>query len=50
MVSSNDWWTWAHETLVPQLRAGPYYNGDAPFGLRGFIGDKNNRIMGWVAL
>eukprot|EP00094_Tigriopus_californicus_P011733 TCALIF_11336-PA protein Name:"Similar to lov-1 Location of vulva defective 1 (Caenorhabditis elegans)" AED:0.02 eAED:0.02 QI:96/0.94/0.83/1/0.71/0.80/36/119/3138 len=50
IVSSNDWWDWAHSTIVEELRAQPYYNGQTPFGLRGFIGDKVHRIMGYGIL
>ncbi len=48
--NSNDWWRWAHKTLIPQLRAQNHYNGVPPFGLRGFIGDHTNRIMGYALL
>ena len=49
-MTSNDWWEWAHLTLVPELRAQAHYNGQAPYGLRGFIGDHTNRIMGYAIL
>ena len=48
--TSNDWWQWAHTTVVDQLRAQSYYNGHPPYGLRGYIGDKTNRILGHAVL
>ena len=50
VVTSNDWWDWANSGIVDQLRAQNYYNGQPPYGLRGFIGDKTNRIMGYGIL
>ena len=50
IVTSNDWWAWAHATLIPELRAQSWYNGEPPFGLRGYIGDKTNRIMGYPVM
>lgn len=50
IVTSNDWWNWIHSTAVDALRAQRYYNGMPAYGLRGFIGDKTNRIMGYGVL
>ena len=50
IVTSNDWWEWCHNTMVNELRAQNYYNGVPPYGLRGFIGDKVNRIMGYAVI
>ena len=36
--TSNDWWTWIHKTAVTELKAASWYNGQPPYGLRGFIG------------
>ena len=48
--TSNDWWDWAHNTFISELRAQAWYNGQPPFGLRGYIGDKTNRIIGYPLL
>ena len=37
-------------TTTLELRAQPLYNGQPPYGLRGFIGDLQNRIMGYGML
>ena len=50
IVTSNDWWDWCHKTAVDGLRAQSFYNGMPPYGLRGFIGDKTNRILGYGVL
>ena len=33
-----------------RLQAGPLYNGAPPYGLRGFIGDHTQRILGYATL
>ncbi|KAL3211152.1 hypothetical protein MRX96_000836 [Rhipicephalus microplus] len=48
--SAQQFWKWSRDVLVPNLKAGPWYNGDQPFGLRGFLGDRVNRIMGFASL
>ena len=48
--NANDWWRWIHKTAVSELKAGPLYNGQPPYGLRGFIGDYQSRIMGYGTL
>lgn len=50
IVTSNDLWNWIHNTAVPGLRAQSFYNGMPAYGLRGFMGDKTNRIMGYGVL
>ncbi|KAK8779497.1 hypothetical protein V5799_019173 [Amblyomma americanum] len=50
ITSAEQFWKWSREALVPNLKAGPWYNGGQPFGLRGFLGDRVNRIMGFAAL
>lgn len=50
-ISSTDgFYDYLRETVVPQLKIGDWYNGQQPFGLRGFINDKVNRIMGYGVL
>ena len=35
---------------MPELRAQAHYNGVPPHGLRGFVGDHTNRLMGYGVL
>ena len=39
-------WRWAHSTLLSELKAGPLYNGQPPYGYRGYAGDKVQRVLG----
>ena len=48
--TSNDWWNWAHATVVDEVMAQPHYNGLPPYGLRGYIGDHTHRIMGYATI
>ncbi len=41
---------WARSGLVNSLRATNYYNKAPPLLLRGFIGDKVSRIMGFATM
>jgi len=40
LVTTSDWWDWAEATIVNQLRVAAMYNGQPPYGLRGYIGIK----------
>ena len=44
----NQWWMWVNTTLIPGVRVQPWYNGDPPYGLRGYLDDRVNRIIGAV--
>ena len=48
--TSDDFWRWAHSTLVSEIKAGPLYNGQPPYGLRGYLGDHTQRMMGFANL
>ena len=48
--NTDDWFRWAHKTLVSELKAGPLYNDQPPYGFRGYIGDLTQRIMGYATL
>ena len=48
--TTNDWWKWMHVTAVTELKAASWYNGQPPYGLRGFIGDMQSRVMGYGTL
>ena len=48
--TSDDLWKWIHKTALPEMKASSWYNGQPPYGLRGFIGDKQSRMMGYGTL
>ena len=41
---------WMKTTMVDGIRADTWYNGDPPIGQRGFINDRNSRLMGWATM
>ncbi|XP_069178993.1 polycystin-1-like protein 2 [Procambarus clarkii] len=43
-------WRYLYHGLLPNLRAGKYYNDKPPYGLRGFLNDQSNRIMGYATI
>ena len=45
-----DMWKWTNQTLIPSLLIGDWYNGFKPLGLRGFLNDRVNRMMGYGIL
>ncbi|RWS31890.1 polycystic kidney disease protein 1-like protein 2-like protein [Leptotrombidium deliense] len=48
--TTDDLWQWINATLIPELRIGRWYNGYQAYGLRGFLNDKVNRMMGYAVL
>ena len=48
--SMSHFFNWTKNTMVEGLRADVWYNGQPPIGQRGFIGDRNSRIMGWALM
>ena len=36
VTTANDFWKWAHSTVVQELRASFWYNGKPPYGLKGY--------------
>lgn len=46
----DDMWRWTNTTLIPSLLIGDWYNGYKPLGLRGFMNDHVNRMMGYGVL
>ena len=44
----NQWWQWLNTTLLPNVRVQNWYNGDPPYGLRGYLDDRVNRIIGYA--
>lgn len=45
-----EFWNWTQRTLLPNLLVGDWYNGYKPYGLRGFLNDRVNRMMGYGVL
>ena len=39
----NSWYFWLLNTLKPNVRVQEWYNGEPPYGLRGYLDDKANR-------
>jgi len=50
MRSWEEYFGWTKNTMIPGLRANLWYNGQPPFGQRGFIDDRVSRIMGYATL
>ena len=50
IVTIDDYWSWLEESFVSNLRAQPWYNGDSPRHLRGFLNDKTHRLIGWPVM
>ena len=48
--TSNHWWNWAKNNIIQDIRAQRLYNNDPPYGLKGFLNDWNNRIMGYAII
>ena len=46
----DQYWTWLEQSFVANLRAQPWYNGDVPEYLGGFLDDKSNRLIGWATM
>ena len=46
----DDLWSWMKSTLIPELFVGRWYNRHQPYGLRGFMNDRVNRMMGYPVL
>lgn len=44
----NEWFGWLDLTLIPNVRVQPWYNGRPPFGFRGYLNDRVNRIIGYA--
>jgi hypothetical protein len=45
---TNQWWVWLNTTLLPNVRVQNWYNDDPPYGLRGYMDDRVNRIIGYA--
>ena len=46
----NEWYFWMKRTLIPNVRVQPWYNDDPPYGLKGYLNDRANRIIGYAII
>ena len=44
---ANDWWNWMDRSVIPNVRVQNWYNNAPPYGLRGYLDDRVNRIIGY---
>ena len=44
----NEWWYWFDHTLMPNVRVQPWYNEAQPYGLKGYLNDRVNRLIGYA--
>ena len=44
----NEWYGWLSLTLLPNVRVQEWYNGVPPYGLRGYLDDRVNRLIGYA--
>ena len=44
----NEWWYWFDRTLMPNVRVQPWYNEKQPYGLKGYLNDRVNRLIGYA--
>ncbi|CAF1279323.1 unnamed protein product, partial [Adineta ricciae] len=50
IATIDEYWNWLEKSLIINLRAQQWYNGDPPRSLTGFIDDKSNRLIGWATM
>ncbi|XP_064099124.1 location of vulva defective 1-like [Macrobrachium nipponense] len=48
--NSDELWSYLQTGLLSNLRLEEYYNGQPPYGLKGFFNDQCNRIMGYATI
>jgi hypothetical protein len=48
--TTTDLWSWTKNTLIPEIFVGRWYNKHQPYGLRGFMNDRVNRLMGFPVI
>jgi polycystin 1L2 len=44
----NAWWDWLENTVMTNVRVQPWYNNASSYGLRGYLNDRVNRIIGYA--
>jgi hypothetical protein len=50
VTTIDEYWQWLEKSFVSTIRAQTWYNGEAPRNLSGYIGDKTNRLLGWMRM
>jgi hypothetical protein len=50
VTNVNEWYFWLNHTVKPNVRVQQWYNGKPPYGLRGYLDDKSNRIIGYAII
>ncbi|XP_076032915.1 polycystin-1-like [Oratosquilla oratoria] len=50
VITADYFWYWARNVILQEIRAQRWYNGKPPYGLRGYLDDRNNRILGYAVL
>ena len=50
MNTTDHLWRYVHNEVMDEIRTQRWYNGMPPYGLRGFLNDKSNRIIGYPIL
>ncbi|XP_071515467.1 polycystin family receptor for egg jelly-like [Panulirus ornatus] len=50
IITADHFWRWAQNVILQEIRAQRWYNNEPPYGLRGFLEDRDNRIMGYGIL
>ncbi|KAA0193578.1 hypothetical protein HAZT_HAZT011909 [Hyalella azteca] len=48
--NTDQFWRYAKSTIMSLTRAQRWYNGKTPYGLRGFLDDRANRMVGYPIL
>ncbi|XP_076441454.1 uncharacterized protein LOC143280592 [Babylonia areolata] len=48
--NAEDFWTWARSGLINGIRASIYYNDYPPFLLRGYVNDKESKLLGYATM
>jgi len=43
-------WSWLEQTVLTNVRVQPWYNNESPYGLRGYMNDRVNRIIGYAII
>ena len=46
----NEYWKWINDTVIQNVRVQNWYNGKPPYGLRGYLDDRVNRIIGYAII
>nr|AKN21726.1 PKD1L-3 [Schmidtea mediterranea] len=50
ITSETLFWNWILRVFVPRIRAPVWYNNDPPIFQRGFISNRNNRLIGYAII